>query len=186
MIRNILRYALWVLTISLIAACSTEKHIFPRFDRLENIKPVVAGAVDYTGNKEYLPRTIRDAAPNDPQLVIKYRYAVSYGNETGPEVVNLFNPFLFAGFPIGQDTLAVVGKLDIIRRNEVIKSYSAACMYEKTRSLFYQGPTFSELRREGLLDVRDNIEAQTYRDRESLAELNGRTKPENKTTGEAK
>jgi len=166
-----------------IVSCAIEANIVPKFEKLESITILVNGKIDYSGNKEYFPRTISDTPSKDPLLIIKYQYQVSYGKVTGPEGLNLFNPLLIVGFPIGQDTLVVAGKLDIIRQNEVIKTYSAACTYEKTRNLFYQGPTFSELRRTGLLNIRDNIEAQMYKDREFLSKVNKNDFPKEKTMG---
>jgi hypothetical protein len=182
-ILNISKQVLFLTLISLIVSCATEINIVPKFTKLENTTILIDGKIDYTGNKEYFPRTVGDSQSKDPLLIIKYQYQVNYGKVTGPEGLNVFNPLLIVGFPIGQDTLVVVGKLDIIRQKEVIKTYSAICTYEKTRNLFYQGPTFSELRRTGLLNIRDNIEAQMYNNREFLLNLRRNDFPENNTIG---
>jgi hypothetical protein len=174
-LRNISKNFLLFPMVFFIVACATTMNTVPTYEKLENISFIVRGKIDYSGNNEYVPRSIRDDSSKDTSLMIKYQYHVNYGRENIPHelhVANLFNPLLLVGFPIGQDTLVVIGKIDFIRQSKVIKAYSAVCAFEKTRSLFYQGPTFSELRKAGLLNVRDNIEAQMYKDREFLLKLN--------------
>ena len=122
------------------------------------------------GGQDGYPRTVSNDTSNVSSLIIKYQYQVDYGNNN-IHFANLFNPLLFVGFPTGQDTLVVAGKIDIIKNNEVARSYSALCAFEKTRNLFYHGPSFSELRKTGLLNVRDNIEAQMYKDKEALLKI---------------
>jgi hypothetical protein len=175
MFRNISKYTFFFLLIFFITSCATTTNIIPKLEKLENISILVKGKINYSGNREYLPRTISDDAIEDPLLIIKYQYNVNYGKENIPEglhLANLFNPLVMVGFPIGEDTLVVIGKIDIIKQSEVIKTYSAICTFEKTRSIFYQGPTFTELRKMGLLNIRDNIEAQMNNDREFLSKLN--------------
>jgi hypothetical protein len=180
-IHNIIRYFSLPLMVFFLNACATTTNIIPPYEKLGNVSFVINGKIDYIGNQEYIPRTIHNDSSNETSLIIKYQYHVNYGKENIPQglhVANLFNPLVIIGFPIGQDTLVVIGKIDIMKQGDVIKTYSAACSFEKTRSLFYQGPTFSELRKTGLLEVRDNIEAQMYRDREFLQKLNGTEFPE--------
>jgi hypothetical protein len=59
---------------------------------------------------------------------------------------------------MGEDTLVVIGKIDITKQSKVIKTYSAMCTFEKMQSIFYQGATSPELRRTGLLNIRDKNE----------------------------
>lgn len=170
MLRNIFRYFFLLSTIIFVISCAPTMNITPQYAKIENISPVVNGKIDYDGNEEYLPRTISNDSSKNPLLIIKYQYHVDYGN-SNIHFANLYNPLLFVGFPIGKDTLIVAGKIDIIKKNEVIKSYSAVSAFEKTRNIFYHGPTFSEVRKTGLLNVRDNIEAQMYNDREFLLKI---------------
>lgn len=185
MLCNIYRCLLLCLMIVFIISCTPTMNFVPKFDKLENISPIVKGKIDYDGNKEYLPRTISDDSSENFILTIKYQYNVDYGGGN-VHVANLFNPLVLVGFPIGQDTLIVVGKLDFIKQNKVIKTYSAACSFEKTRSVFYHGPTFSELRKTGLLNVKDNIESQTYKDKELLQKLSSSELFENNSEGGSK
>jgi hypothetical protein len=128
----------------------------------------VRGMLEYDGNRDYLPRTIKD---DSGQTVISfiYQYQITYGRDKIPQALPLFNPLTIVGFPIGENTIAVTGNLKVLKGKEVIKSYTATCGLEKVRSIFSEGDTFSELRKIGLLTVRDNIELQMYQDRDFLA-----------------
>ena len=125
----------------------------------------------YDGNREYLPRTIATASIEPVGLTLRYSYDVRHGRDRVPQLLPLFNPLSIVGFPIGEDTLAVEGRLEILRGMEVIKTYTAACILESSRNLFWPGETYSEMRRKGLFAVRDNIETQMQRDREYLSTL---------------
>lgn len=130
----------------------------------------VRGMLEYNGNREYLPRTIKE---DSAQTIISfiYEYHVAYGRDKTPQALPLFNPLTIVGFPIGENTMAVTGNLKVLKGKEVIKTYTATCGLEKVRSIFSEGDTFSDLRKIGLLTVRDNIERQMYQDRDFLANL---------------
>lgn len=158
--------------IMFLTGCAAKMVVTPTIitnDNLSNFK--IEGKIEYDGNKEYLPRTINyDSAP-DTIFCLKYSYDVTYGRDNTPQAIPLFNPLTIIGFPIGENTLVVKGKLLLLKGKEVLKEYSATCGLEKTRSLFSEGETFSELRKKGLIAVRDNIEMQMYQDREFLSKL---------------
>jgi hypothetical protein len=44
-------------------------------------------------------------------------------------------------------------------------------MLDKTRTIFSEGETLSEIRKRGLLAVRDSIEAQMYADQDMLRDI---------------
>ncbi|MGH7407872.1 MAG: hypothetical protein ACREKF_07695 [Candidatus Methylomirabilales bacterium] len=129
------------------------------------------GAIRYDGNREYLPRLLT----GDPasRFTLRYVHEATYGGQDVPGAVALFNPLTGLGFPTGERQLTIIGRLDIVAESgEVVKSYTATSVLERTRSL-WSDETLSELRRKGLLGVRDNIEAQLYQDREFLKKLLG-------------
>jgi len=165
-------YAVLCLFFSFLFGCTAKMVVTPQMTLIENKDFHLTGKVIYDGNLEYLPRTITDDSSPDSILIFQYTYNVAYGRDNIPQLLPLYNPLSIVGFPIGEDTLAVVGKLDILKRKEVIKSYSSTCGLEKMRSLFSEGESFSELRKKGLIAVRDNIELQMYEDRNSLSQLN--------------
>ena len=97
-----------------------------------------------------------------------YRYEVTYGRDAVPQALSLFNPLLIIGFPIGADTVVVTAKLEVLKESTQVKTYTAVCILDKHRTIFSEGETLSELRKRGLLAVRDNIETQMYGDRDLL------------------
>jgi hypothetical protein len=128
----------------------------------------LGGKIDYDGNREYLPRTVSADADQGALLLLRYRYEVTYGRDSVPQVLPLFNPLTMVGFPIGADTVVVTGNLEILKGSSLIKKYSSVCLLDKHRTIFSEGETMSEIRKRGLLAVRDNIEAQMYGDRDLL------------------
>ncbi len=154
-----------------VSGCGTAMVVTPPAVPLTNVDFRIKGKVIYEGNREYLPRTIVDAAEEDSSLTFQYTYNVTHGKDDVPQLLPLFNPLTLVGFPIGEDTMFITGRLKISKRNEVVKTYTATCGFEKTRNIFWQGETFSELRRKGLIVVRDNIEAQMYQERDLFSKL---------------
>ena len=154
-------------------ACASKQEIFvsPDVPQLADSVFQIKGRVSYDGNKDYLPRTIIDQASSYSPLTFQYIHATSYGMRDMPALTVLINPLTRLGYPLGENAVISVGKLSVIMGEETIKSYSAICSIEITRNLFSQGSTFSEMRKESLIAVRDNIEFQLYHDREFLTNL---------------
>ena len=155
-----------------LTGCATRMATIPDINQTTERDFQLKGKIVYDGNREYLPKTITDDSASDNVLIFQYSYTVTYGRDNVPQMLPLFNPLTIVGFPIGENTLVVVGKLDVLNGKEVIKSYTSTCALEKTRSIFSEGETFSEIRRKGLLSVRDNIEAQLCRDRDFFSKIN--------------
>jgi len=130
----------------------------------------MGGIIEYDGNKEYLPRTLKEDM-SQTAFSFKYEYQITYGRDKTPQALPLLNPLSMVGFPVGENTLVITGNLTILKGQEVIKEYKATCGLEKVRSLFSEGDTFSELRKKGLLAVRDNIELQMCHDKDFLLGL---------------
>jgi len=157
-----------LLTAVLLSGCATNVIITPDVAAIAAGDFSLSGTIDYDGNKEYLPRTVSADASSVRTLTLRYRYEVTYGRDAVPQVLPLFNPLTIVGFPIGADTVVVTGKLEILGGSSTVKTYSAVCMLDKHRTIFSEGETMSEIRKRGLLAVRDNIESQMYADRDLL------------------
>ncbi len=156
---------------ALLQGCAARMVTTPAMEGTAQGEIRLEGKIRYDGNREYLPRTLADVSGESAPLVLKYSYDVKHGRDAVPQLLPLFNPLSLVGFPIGEDTLAVEGRLEILRGEEVIKVYTAACLLESTRNLFWPGETYSEMRRKGLAAVRENIERQMQRDRDTLESL---------------
>lgn len=170
-VRCRLRYVILSLSFMLLYSCATTMEVTPKVEQINNIDFRIGGRVICEGNREYLPRIINDEPVSDSKLTFQYTYNALYGKHDIPEVIALFNPLNIVGFPTGENSLTIIGKLDILKGKKVIKSYTATCVLEKTRNLFSEGETFSEIRKKGLIAVRDNIEVQIYQDRDFLSKL---------------
>lgn len=165
---TVVRIAMVALSVGLVA-CGTKIIAAPPIEPVAKIEFSLPGSIVYEGKREYLPRTLANAPGSD--LTLRYTYEVGYGKDRTYAAAHLFNPLTVVGFPIGEDTVAVSGKLEIARGGEVLKTYMATCGFEKTRNLFYEGETYSELRLRGLQCVRENIEAQMHQERDVLSKL---------------
>jgi hypothetical protein len=159
---------LCLLTTILLFGCAPNVAITPNITLVQIKDFSVSGKIDYDGNFEYLPRTVSIESHAPPLLTLRYRYDVSYGRDSVPQVLPLFNPLTLVGFPIGADTVVVTAKLEILKGSSLIKTYSSVCMLDKHRTIFSEGETMSELRKRGLLAVRNNIESQMCVDKDLL------------------
>jgi hypothetical protein len=127
------------------------------------------GRIVYDGNRDYLPRMLADGT-DGARLVFRYGYAVQYGSERTHIAGAMFIPMPILAVPgvMGQNALRVAGHLEVLDGEEVIRVYSASAELKAKASLFYEGETFTDMRRRGLLAVRDSIDAQLVQDRETL------------------
>lgn len=164
-----------VLTVVLLAfiggGCGTRKMIVPEVDTTTKVDFSIRGKIIYEGKQEYLPVTVQNDNTSESSLIFRYTYDTVYGMDNTPQALPLFNPLSIVGFPIGGNTLVVAGNLEVMRGDNVVKSYKATCGFDVTRNLFYEGDTYTELRKEGLLAIRKNIEIQMYLDKDNLSSL---------------
>ena len=152
--------------------CGTTMAITPQVAIRDVNGYQVKGKILYDGNPDYLPRTVANGNPGESALSFRFSYQCAYGSDNTPQLLPLVNPLSIVGFPIGANTLVVTGKLDVYKEDVLIKSYAATCMMDKTRNLFYEGDTYSELRKKGLIEARNNLESQMYEDKDFFANLN--------------
>ena len=119
----------------------------------------------------------RADGPADSPVSFRYGYAVKYGSERTSFAGVMFIPPPLLAIPgvMGSNELGVAGQLEVMKGTEIIKTYAASARLKAKASLLYEGETFTEMRRRGLLAVRDSIDAQLARDREALVRaLEGR------------
>jgi hypothetical protein len=161
----------------IFSACTSNVIVTPDLAMVQSDNFSIRGKIDYEGNAEYLPRTVSADSHPEAALLLRYRYEVTYGRDAVHQALPLFNPLTIVGFPIGSDTVVVSAQLEILRESSLIKTYTAACMLSKNRTIFWEGESLSELRKRGLLAVRENIETQMYGDRDLLLKAG----PESKT-----
>lgn len=89
-----------------------------------------------------------------------YNITESYnisGKDT--DVLNLFNPLLFVGFPMGDNLILITSNLKLIKDEKVVKEYNAKCLHTYTRNLF-GNPDFTSMRNKCLQKLENNINSQ--------------------------
>lgn len=156
--------AVAVVALVLSTACSTSVHLTPTLAATARADCRVFGHLSYAGNPEYLPPVLADDATRPADAVLRYSHEQHYGLSELPGGVQIVNPLHLAGFPTGESSLTVVGRLDVMRGGAVVRSFAAAAAMKRSQSMFSEGETFTELRRRGLLLVRDNVAAQVCAD----------------------
>ena len=150
---------------ALLAACSTTVHLAPALAGAPGTDCRVLGHVAYSGNPEYLPAVLVEDADRPTDAVLRYDHEEHYGGSAVPAGVQVVNPLHLAGFPTGESTLSVIGRLDVMRAGAPVRTFIAVAAMKRSQSMFSEGETFTEMRRRGLLLVRDNIAAQVCADR---------------------
>lgn len=119
---------------------------------------IVDTNITYDGNREYLPTVLKHDENSQSNSI--YEYEVEYINgSTKMDVINIWNPLLIVGFPMGSEAVIVQGKLIYRNANQIENVFTASCIAKKTRNLF-QNSSSTEPRRNCLLAVRDNIDIQ--------------------------
>lgn len=153
----------------LFAGCTSQLNVRPELD----VQPIgdlrIPARIDFDGNRDYLPRVLAEGPARTDGLVVEYRYQVLHKNVDN-DAVALFNPLSLVGFPSGSNQLTLLAELKILRRGTLVKDYRAACTIEQQTGL-WSFRTVTDMRREGLTALRDNIESQLVRDRKDIEAL---------------
>jgi hypothetical protein len=149
-------FALITLGIFLFTGCSNKMVIEPIVSKdIFTSKQIKANII---GKKTYLPDIIvkEDNSLINIDYSINERYDISGKNN---DILNLFNPLLIIGFPLGDNLLLITSNLKIIKDNIVIKDYNAKCLHTYTRNLF-GNPNFTSMRNECLQELKNNLNLQ--------------------------
>jgi len=147
----------------------------PKIDKVEGSSDFqIYGKIVFDGNRDYLPQRLKEKISN-PETLLKYSYQLHYGNKelssTGEDfLIGPIIPLLFAmgGASFGKNDVLAIGRLEIIKKNQIIKTYRAAARTVQERGLWIESETQTELRKRCLLEVRDNIDRQLQKDKEYL------------------
>ncbi len=151
-----------VLLGSVLVACSAKLSVLPEVSKYpDQVDVLLRGELAYEGKPEYLPRTIAARKGGDHKLTLRYEYEDSHNRR---EIL-----ILPMGYQrVGHKSQYVVGNLEIRDGEKVVKTYTAMATLNDYSEF---SDTLTEMRRRGLLAVRDNIEAQMYLDGEFLRNL---------------
>lgn len=146
-----------MLYIILFTGCSDKMIVEPTIST-EQSSPTNQIRANLIGKKTFLPEVI----VKDEKSLINIDYIIyeTYDiNGKDTDVLNLFNPLLLVGFPLGDNLLLISSNLKIVKNNIVIKEYNSKCLHTYTRNLF-TNPDFTSMRNECLKNMKDNINSQ--------------------------
>jgi hypothetical protein len=169
---SLARLALWVLSGLALLGCATEVAITPQLaDTANTRKCQIHAPLRYEGKPDYLPAALVDDPAASHTTAIRYSFEAQYGLKELDPIVAILNPLMIVGFPTGDDNLVVTGRVDVVRGDATLRSYAAAASMKRSSTVFYEGETFTEMRRRGLLLVSANLSSQLCKDQEILTTL---------------
>jgi hypothetical protein len=159
-----------VLACFAVAGCATSVSVTPQPAKQTPTCQIHA-SVRYDGKPDYLPGALIVDSAALGQIAFRYSYEAQYGLKETEPFLALVNPLTLVGFPVGSDNLIVTGRVDVVRGDTTVRSYAAAAAMKRSSTVFYEGETFTEMRRRGLLIVRDNLSGQLCQDQALLAAM---------------
>lgn len=169
--RSSARAALQAFTCIALVGCATEVAITPQLADKSAHKCQIHALVRYEGKPDYLPTALVPDPSASATTVIRYSYEAQYGLKETSLFLVAVNPLTLVGFPTGSDNLVVTGHVEVVRGDRALRSYVAAAAMKRSSTVFYEGETFTEMRRRGLLLVGENLSDQLCRDQETLVTL---------------
>ncbi|MEN8108477.1 MAG: hypothetical protein ABFS22_10780 [Pseudomonadota bacterium] len=162
--------AFWMLIIlsTLYGCSSTRISIKPVGEVSESNKNILCGVIIYDGhNSDYLPLSLR-GSPDRRHVQINYQYEVKYSVEDDT-AFDLFNPLLLMGMAKSEDNVVILGRLEINTDSGFDKTYEEVIVLSKSKTIFSEGETLTDIRRKGLILMRDKIDSAISKDRSLYA-----------------
>jgi hypothetical protein len=154
-----------------LSGCATSVVVTPQLAGKSSAACQIHSSVRYEGKFEYLPAALIPDPAASAQITFRYNYEAQYGLKETNAFITAANPLTLVGFPTGSDYLVITGRVDVLHRNETVRSYAAAAAMKRSSTVFYEGETFTDMRRRGLLLVRDNLSGQLCRDQALLVAM---------------
>jgi hypothetical protein len=164
-------HLLAALALTCLTACQTQVMLTPKLSTTPPQSCVIAAPLSYEGKPDYVPQVLSGKPAGGDLTILRYTYNTDYNADQQITVAQVFNPLLIAGFPTGSNAITVSGLLEVVRDGKPVRAYAAACALKRSSNVFSEGETMTELRRRGLMLVRDNISAQICQDQQGLRAL---------------
>ena len=95
---------------------------------------------------------------------MKYQYEVEYGVED-ETAFDLFNPLLVVGMAKSEDTVVILGSLELKTDSGFEKTYEEVIVLSASNTIFSEGETLTDIRRKGLIQIRNKIDLALSQDR---------------------
>jgi hypothetical protein len=154
-----------------LTGCQTTVTVTPQVAAKNPSTCQIHAAVRYDGKPDYLPAALVPDPGVAGPASFRYSFEAQYGLKEIPPLLSFVNPLVLVGFPTGSDNVVVTGRVDMIRGDATVRSYGAAAAMKRSGTVFSEGETFTEMRRRGLLLVRDNLSGQLCNDQAELTFL---------------
>jgi hypothetical protein len=170
MIQVLSRYLLLLLLFGCQTTPPVRIVVQPVVLKIDNALPILRGRIIFDGKEEYLPRTIGMIGLRHDGLTIRYEYEDADDRYQDYHRIqdDRFRSLLGDWYPSYTKVTVVLGRVTVLKGENILKSYKAiAAVSTPTKG----GLTLTEMRRIGLLEVRDNIEGQMYQDSDYLRGL---------------
>lgn len=169
--RSSAQTALGVASCLALLGCATEVVITPQLAAKNPAKCRIHAPVRYEGKQDYLPAALVPDPAASATTEIRYSFEAQYGLKEFNPIAVAVNPLTIVGFPTGGDNLVVTGRVDVVRGDTTLRSYAAAAAMKRSSTVYYEGETFTEMRRRGLALVGENLSGQLCKDEETLVAL---------------
>lgn len=169
--RSSAQAALGVASCLALLGCATEVVITPELAEKNPRKCQIHAPVRYEGKQDYLPAALVPDPGASATTEIRYSFEAQYGLKEFNPIAVIVNPLIVIGFPTGGDNLVVTGRVDVVRGDTTLRSYAAAAAMKRSSTVYYEGETFTEMRRRGLLLVGENLSQQLCKDADALGAL---------------
>ena len=154
-----------------LAGCATSVTLTPKLPDKQVSTCQLHGAVQYDGKPEYLPAALGGEPGPPGPVAFRYSFEAQYGLNPMNDFIQLVNPLELFGFPVSSDNMVVTGRVDVVRGDTVIRSYGAAAAMKRSSTQFSEGESFTDMRRRGLMLVRDNLSGQLCHDEALLVAM---------------
>ncbi|HEY2591732.1 MAG TPA: hypothetical protein VGI35_09100 [Steroidobacteraceae bacterium] len=154
-----------------LGGCATAVVVTPQLAQTTAATCQIPARVRYDGKPDYLPTALMADSASSGEITFRYSYEAQYGLKETNFVVVMVNPLTLVGFPTGSDNLVITGRVDVVRGDKTVRTYMAAAAVKRSSTVFYEGETFTEMRRRGLLLVRDNLSGQLCHDHALLVAM---------------
>lgn len=153
-----------------LAGCAATVSVTPKVSEKAAVCQIRA-TVQFDGKPEYVPGVLIGDASVHSAARFLYSFEAQYGLDEYNAFFVAVNPLSLVGFPTGSDNLVVTGRIDLLRGETIVRSYAAAASMKRTPTIFGEGETFTDMRRRGLLLVKENLSAQLCQDQSTLTPL---------------
>jgi hypothetical protein len=153
-----------------LVGCATTASITPKLSQNPAACKLHA-TIRYDGKADYLPAALINDESAHGAMAFRYSFEAQYGLHEYNAFLVAVNPLSLVGFPTGNDNLVVVGRVDLMRGETVVRTYAAVASLKRTPSIFGEGETFTDMRHHALMLVKDNLSAQLCQDQGTITKL---------------